>query len=71
MSFYYLSSLLEANIHDYGVSLGNPSICLYALYSVLHRTLSLSLVSSPSCFHPQLYQFCFCFNILPGRGGFA
>ena len=61
--FYYLSSLLESNIHDYGVSLGNPSLCLYALYSVLHRTLSLSLVSSPSCFHrlspPSFISFVF------------
>ena len=30
------------NLHAYGVSLGNPSLYLYALYSVLHRTLSLS-----------------------------
>ena len=63
MSFYYLSSLLESNIHDYGVSLGNPSLCLYALYSVLHRTPSLSLVSSPSCFHhlspPSFISFAF------------
>ena len=65
------------NIHAYGVSLVNPSLCLYAIYSVLHRTLFLSLASSPSCFHrltpppPRLYQFCSCFNILPGRAGFA
>ena len=39
------------NIHTYGVSLGNLSLCLYALYSVLHRTLFLSLASSSSCFH--------------------
>ena len=29
-----------------GVSLGNPLLCLYAIYSVL-----LSLASSTSCFH--------------------
>ena len=49
MPFVIFRHLL--NIHAYGVSLGNPSLCPYALYSVLHRTLFLSLVSSSSCFH--------------------
>ena len=49
MSFVIFRHLL--NIHAYGVSLVNPSLCLYAKYSVLHRTLFLSLASSPSCFH--------------------
>ena len=49
MSFIIFRHLL--NTHAYGVSVVNPSLCLYALYSVLHRTLFLSLASSPSCFH--------------------
>ena len=46
------------NIHAYGVSLGSPSLCLYALYSVLHRTLFLSLASSSSCFHRLTVTNC-------------
>ena len=49
MSFIIFRHLL--NTHAYGVSLVNPSLCLNALYLVLHRTLFLSLPSSPSCFH--------------------
>ena len=49
MPFIIFRHLL--NIHAYDVSLDNPSLCLYALYSVLHRTFFLSLASSPSCFN--------------------
>ena len=65
------------NIHAYGVSLGNPSLCLYAFYSVLHKTLSLSLATSPSCFHqltppsPPDLSVLFLFYVLPDRAGFA
>ena len=77
VSFIIFRHLL--NIHAYGMSLVNPSLCLYAIYSVLHRTLFLSLASSPSCFHrltpppspPGFISFVSCFNILPGRAGFA
>ena len=48
-AFYHRSS--PFNVHAYGVSLDNPSLCLYALYSVLHRTFFLSLAGSWSCFH--------------------
>ena len=40
------------NIHAYGVSLVN------AIYSVLHRTLFLSLASSPSCFLRLTVTYC-------------
>ena len=32
-----------SNTHAQGMSLVNPSLCLYAIYSVLHRMLFLSL----------------------------
>ena len=33
------------------VPLGNPLLCLYAIYSAFHRMLLLSLACSTSCFH--------------------
>ena len=36
----------------------NPSLCVYAIYSVLHRILFLSLVSSTSCFHRLTVANC-------------
>ena len=41
------------------MSLVNPSLCLYAIYSVLHRIrLFLSLASSTSCFHRLTVTNC-------------
>ena len=51
VSFILFRHLL--NIHAYGVSLVSN-----AIYSVLHRTLFLSLASSPSCFHRLTVTNC-------------
>ena len=36
----------------------NPSLCLYVIFSVLHRMLFLSLASSMSCFHRLTVTNC-------------
>ena len=62
-----------SNTHAQGMSLVNPSLCLYAIYSVLHRMLFLSLSQevrvafsrSTLLEHPS-YNCCILVSVLQG-----